>query len=423
MSNIKYTIAKGTHDILPSDSHKWQFVENIAREIAQLFGCQEIRTPIFEHTDLFLRSIGNNTDVVSKEMYSFFDKSDTPTSLTLKPEGTAGVARSYVENSLESLGLPLKMYYITPVFRYEKPQRGRFRQHHQFGVEFYGSTSPYMDFEAINLAYFLLTKLGLCDIILNINSIGCDKCRKNYIVALQDFVKTNIETFCITCRDRVQKNPLRVLDCKVSGCSSKLNQAPKISEYICSECVAHNDTLTALLKKFDIPFVHNPKLVRGLDYYNRTVFEWVAKSDSLGNQSTVCGGGRYDSLIESVGGKPTACTGFGMGLERLIHLLEEQKPDIFVKSSVKVFVMYAGLEFADIAFEVAFKFRKNGTSSLVDYTGKSLKSQFKYADKVGAQYALVIGADEIKSNTVILRNMQDKTEQKIKLTEIDKLNL
>lgn len=423
MANTKYTIPRGTHDILPNQSYRWQIVEHLARQVAGLFGCLEIRTPTFEHTDLFLRSIGDGTDVVSKEMYSFFDKSNPPTHLTLKPEGTAGVARSFVENNLEALGLPLKMYYLTPIYRYEKPQKGRYRQHHQFGVEFYGSSSPFMDYEVILLAYMLLTKFGLNDIILNINSIGCDHCRSQFINALQKFVLSQKDSFCDTCQERVQKNTLRVLDCKVSQCKQHLQNAPIINDFLCDECIAHHNTLLQQLQKNNIPYQQNTNLVRGLDYYNRTVFEWITRSNSLGNQSTVCGGGRYDNLVQSVGGKPTACAGFGMGLERIIHLIDEQNPTLFVQPTVDIFVMYASQEQAECAFEIANILRSNNISTQVDYTNKSLKSQFKNADRIQAKYALVIGADEVTTQKATLRNMQDKTERLVDLTKISNFQL
>ena len=311
-------IPKGVKDVLPQDSYKWQFVENVARNVCSLGGLKEIRTPTFEYTGLFTRSIGDNTDVVSKEMYTFDDKAGR--SLTLKPEGTACVARSYIENSLEANSLPLKMYYFTPVFRYENPQAGRYREHHQFGVEVYGSPSPVMDYEVIKLAYDFLSALGIDQLKLRLNSIGCPTCREQYNKALKEYLSSKLDKLCSTCRERFEKNPLRIIDCKVPSCKEIVAGAPRIIDYICDDCKEHLAMLRAYLDDAKIPYEIDPDIVRGLDYYTKTVFEFV--TTALGAQGTVCGGGRYDNLVESVGGKPTPCVGFGLGIERLLLLME-----------------------------------------------------------------------------------------------------
>ena len=309
-------IPKGTKDVLPQDSYKWHYVENTVREVSKIFGIKEIRTPTFEHTELFLRGVGDTTDIVNKEMYTFNDKGGR--SITLKPEGTASVARSFIENGLSNTAMPLKMYYVSPIFRYERPQAGRLREHHQFGVEFYGAKGADTDAEVILLAYTLLTKLGL-SVSLNINSMGCEKCRKNYNDALRAFLKDRAEGLCETCKVRMEKNPLRTLDCKNPECQETLKDAPVITDYLCDDCTSHFDRLRQLLDLSGLEYKVNPRIVRGLDYYTKTVFEFV--TTDLGSQGTVCGGGRYDNLITQLGGGQVAGVGFGMGIEILLMLL------------------------------------------------------------------------------------------------------
>ena len=311
-------IPKGTKDVLPQESYKWHYVEDLARKTAKDFCASEIRTPTFEHTELFLRGVGDTTDIVNKEMYTFEDKGGR--SITLKPEGTAGVARAFIENSLYAGAQPTKMYYITPVFRYERPQAGRLREHHQFGVEYYGSDSPYADVEVMMIAKTFFDRLGIRKLQLNINSIGCRKCRKDYNEALKEYLRSELDKMCPTCRERFEKNPLRILDCKEEGCKAITAGAPVILDYLCDDCRAHHESVCAQLTKLGIDFKVNPHIVRGLDYYTRTVFEFI--SSDIGAQGTVSGGGRYNDLIEDVGGKPCPAVGFGMGLERLILTME-----------------------------------------------------------------------------------------------------
>ena len=406
-------IPKGTKDVLPSESYKWHYVENMARKVASTFGVKEIRTPTFEHTELFLRGVGDTTDIVNKEMYTFLDKGER--SITLKPEGTAGVARSFIENGLYNSAMPLKMYYITPVFRYERPQAGRLREHHQFGVEFYGGIGADLDAEVILLAYTLLTKLGL-KVELNINSMGCSKCRAEYNKALKEFLASNVENMCPTCKQRYEKNPLRILDCKEEKCKAICNDAPKITDYLCQDCNDHFEALKGYLKLAGLNYNVNPKIVRGLDYYTRTVFEFV--TNSLGSQGTVCGGGRYDGLISQIGGDSVPGVGFGMGLERVLMLMENENVIIPNDDNVQVFIASAGQNANLKAFEICAKLRENGIRAETDHMQRSFKAQFKYADKINAEYVIAIGDNELESGIVNVKKMADYTQVECKISEI-----
>ena len=406
-------IPKGTKDVLPSESYKWHYVENIIKKVTEVFALKEISTPTFEHTELFLRGVGGTTDIVNKEMYSFKDKGERD--ITLKPEGTAGVARAFVENGLYSTAMPLKMYYITPVFRYERPQAGRLREHHQFGVEIYGSSSPTTDAEVILIAYTLLTKLGL-KVSLNINSMGCKKCRAEYNIALKNYLKDCLGSMCATCRDRYEKNPLRILDCKEEGCKLLTKNAPKITDYLCDECKEHFEGLKLRLDNVGLEYKVNPYIVRGLDYYTRTVFEFV--TTSLGSQGTVCGGGRYDGLISEIGGNDTAGVGFGMGIERVLMLMEAEKIEIPNNEKVTLYIASVGELANNKAFEIAYNLRKNGVSVEIDHLNRSFKAQFKYADKIGAKYVIALGDNEMQSGKVELKLMQTGDKQVIDINEI-----
>ncbi len=408
-------IPKGTKDVLPSDSYKWHYVENTAREVANLFGIKEIRTPTFEHTELFLRGVGDTTDIVNKEMYTFNDKGNR--SITLKPEGTAGVARAFIENGLFSGAMPLKMYYITPVFRYERPQAGRLREHHQFGIEFYGGYGADLDAEVILTAYTLLTKLGL-SVELNINSMGCKTCRQAYNNALKEYLKSSLDKMCPTCQSRYEKNPLRILDCKEEGCKQLTKNAPKITDYLCEDCSEHFTKLQNYLTLSGLKFKVNPYIVRGLDYYTKTVFEFV--TTALGSQGTVCGGGRYDGLIEQIGGNSVPGVGFGMGLERILMLMEATNVEIPKEKGIKVFIASAGDKANEKAFEICYKLRLNGVVAETDHMQRSFKSQFKYADKIGAEYVIAIGDNELNENKVNVKKMSDGTTVEISLNEIEK---
>lgn len=407
-------IPKGTKDVLPQDSYKWQYLEQVARDVCKLYNALEIRTPVFEHTELFTRSIGDDTDVVSKEMYTFLDKGNR--SITLKPEGTASVARSYIENTLEANSLPLKMFYFSPVFRYERPQAGRLREHHQFGVEFYGGSSPCLDMEVISLAHKFLSKLGITQLSLRLNSIGCPKCRGVYNDALKGYLKANLNALCPTCQIRFENNPLRILDCKVDSCKEIVKNAPKIIDFICEDCSKHMEDLKKMLKGNNIIFEIDPNIVRGLDYYTKTVFEFV--TTALGAQGTVCGGGRYDNLVESVGGKSTPCVGFGLGLERLIMLLEALNIDIPNCSNVKVFVICQAPENLNYCLNLVKILRDNEISCDTEYMGRSLKAQFKYADKINAENVIVIGENEVNLSQVKIKRLCDGYTETVNTNEI-----
>lgn len=413
---MSFNIPKGTKDVLPEDSYKWHYIEDAVRETARLFDVKEIRTPTFEHTELFLRGVGDTTDIVNKEMYTFFDKGNR--SITLKPEGTAGVARCFVENSLYAGPLPVKTYYITPVFRYERPQAGRLREHHQFGVELYGSAGAEMDVEAISIAKSLFCRLGLDNLTLNINSIGCPTCRKEYNKALKEYYAGHIDKMCATCKERLDKNPLRILDCKEEDCKKINEDAPVILDYLCDDCKKHLSDLKKGLETLEIPYVVNPKIVRGLDYYTRTVFEFV--SNDIGAQGTVCGGGRYDNLVEEVGGKPCPSVGFGMGIERLILVLENAGKMPEKSDNVTVFVGYVGDEIKFDALKITNDLRRAGISADTEFTGRSVKAQMKYAGKIGAKFTLIIGADELENGVVNVKNMETGESAPVKINEITK---
>lgn len=406
-------IPKGTKDVLPSESYKWHYVERIARETADLYCLNEIRTPTFEHTELFLRGVGDTTDIVNKEMYTFRDKGDR--SITLKPEGTAGVARSFIENGLFNGAMPLKMYYITPVFRYENPQKGRLREHHQFGVEVYGGAGADTDAEVIKLAYTVLKKCGL-SVKLYINSMGCPDCRKKYNEALKAYFADKLDKLCPTCRERYNKNPLRILDCKEEGCKALCKDAPKIIDYLCEDCSAHFKKLQELLTDCGVAYEINPFIVRGLDYYTKTVFEFV--TTALGSQGTVCGGGRYDNLISQLGGTPTCGVGFGMGIERLLMLMEAENVIIPERENVKLYIATMGDAAYKKAFEIVSALRDKGVKAEVDHAGRGIKAQFKYADKIHAENVVTLGENELASGIAQIKHMADGSLKEVKIDEI-----
>ncbi len=401
-------IPKGTKDVLPEESYKWHYVEDCIRQVTRSFGVHEIRTPVFEHTELFLRGVGDTTDIVNKEMYTFNDKGGR--SITLKPEGTASVARSFIENGLSNTAMPLKMYYVSPIFRYERPQAGRLREHHQFGVEFYGAKGADTDAEVILLAYTLLTKLGL-SVSLNINSMGCEKCRKNYNDALRTFLKDRAENLCETCKVRMEKNPLRTLDCKNPDCKEALKDAPVITDYLCDDCTNHFTRLQELLDLSGLEYNVNPRIVRGLDYYTKTVFEFI--TTDLGSQGTVCGGGRYDNLITQLGGGQVAGVGFGMGIERVLMLMENKGVNIPKNDQPTLFIATMGETAYKKAFSIVSKLRSLGVSAEIDHMERGIKAQFKYADKIKAEYVATIGESELETGAVNLKKMSDGTVESI----------
>lgn len=405
---------RGTNDIFGDDTLKWQYVEGRVRDICRRFGFKEIRTPTFEHTELFLRGVGDTTDVVEKQMYTFTDKGDR--SITLRPEVTASSARAFLERNLYANPMPEKLYYIAPCFRYEKPQAGRLREFHQFGVEVFGSDKPSVDAEIISLATMFLSELGLKNLELNINSIGCPECRKKYNEKLKAYFNEHLDELCETCKSRLERNPLRILDCKSPVCSKLAEGAPKLIDHICEDCSCHFEKVKSYLEGMGIEYKINPNIVRGLDYYTKTVFEIV--STDIGAQGTVCGGGRYDGLIEELGGDATCGIGFGLGLERLLLTMENQGVKFPEPERIKLYVATIGDAADSFAESLVYKLRSKSIACEKDRMGKSLKAQMKYADKIGAKYTVVLGDDEIASGNIKLKNM---TDGEITETNIDAL--
>ena len=408
---------KGTKDILPQESYKWQYVEKLVRKLTALAGYREVRTPIFEHTELFLRGVGDTTDIVQKEMYTFTDKGNR--SITLRPEGTAGVVRAFLEGGLPSNAQPTKMYYLSaPVFRYEKPQSGRLREHHQFGVEVFGAPDASIDAEVIGLALTLLGELGLKGLRLNINSIGCEKCRPQYNELLKQYLREHTEELCDSCKERMDRNPLRALDCKEERCRAVVKNAPLMIDHLCGECSGHFEKLKKYLDAMGIGYAVNPFIVRGLDYYTKTVFEII--SDSIGAQGTVCGGGRYDRLMKQVGGPDMPGIGFGMGIERLLLVMENEGISIEKPSLTDIFLCAHGEEAHLRTAQLVRELRAKGIKADMDHCARSMKAQFKYADKLGAKFVGVVGETELAEGTLVLKTMQTGEERSIHQDEIEK---
>ncbi len=404
---------KGTQDVLPKDSAKWQFIERKLIEAARLHGFKEMRTPVFEHTELFNRSVGDTTDVVQKEMYTFDDNGGR--SISLRPEGTAGAVRAYLEHGLHNEALPQKICYLLSCYRYEKPQAGRLREFHQFGIECFGAGKPAADAEVISVADCVFKSLGVKDISLEINSIGCPDCRPKYTSALKAYFTEHIADLCETCKGRLERNPMRVLDCKSPVCSKIAANAPTVLDYICEDCRNHFDAVGEQLNVMGIEYKINPYIVRGLDYYTRTVFEFV--SNSIGAQATVCGGGRYDGLIEQMGGQPTAALGFGMGLERLLMVMEAQGCDIPEEKPCDVYIAPMGDAASVLASKLCYQLRAEGFAAETDIVGRGLKAQMKFANKIGAKFTVVLGDDEIAANRCKLKNMSTGEEVEVELVD------
>ncbi|HJI57339.1 MAG: histidine--tRNA ligase [Pseudoruminococcus massiliensis] len=404
---------KGTQDVLPKESYKWQFIEKIMREEAQAHSFKEIRTPVFEHTELFQRSVGDTTDVVQKEMYTFNTKGED--SITLRPEGTAGSARAILEHGVYNDGYPIKAYYFTSCYRYEKPQKGRLREFHQFGMEVYGAASYFADAEVICAADSIFKRLGVKGLNLEINSIGCPNCRANYHKALKEYFAEHTSELCETCLSRLEKNPMRILDCKSPICSKIAEKAPTVLDYICDDCREHFEGVKKCLDSVGIEYTVNPTIVRGLDYYTRTVFEFV--SSSIGAQGTVCGGGRYDGLIEELGGQHTPSLGYAIGIERLLLLLEAQGIEIPAAPTCDIYIAGLGEKAQLKSFELVKTVRSSSLSAECDIVGRSLKAQMKYADKIGAKFSIVLGDSEIESGKAQLKNMETGEKAEISLGE------
>ncbi len=402
---------KGTKDVLPSEVYKNQYIEATCLTVAENFGYKEMRTPVFEHTELFQRGVGDTTDVVQKEMYTFDDKGGR--SITLRPEGTAGAARAFLENGLSNEALPQKICYLTSCYRYEKPQAGRLREFHQFGIECFGATSPLADAEMIALAKQIFDELGVKDLHLELNSIGCPTCRAEYHKALKEYFASRVDELCDTCRDRLDRNPMRILDCKSPVCSEIAKDAPVVLDYLCDECKEHFEKTKSYLDAMNIEYIVNPQIVRGLDYYTKTVFEFVA--DSIGAQGTVCGGGRYDGLIEELGGQHTPSLGFAMGLERLQLVMEAQGCEFPEPSRPDLFIVAMGDKATLKAVEIAKDMRDEGYSVVYDLNGRSLRAQMKYADKINAKYNVVIGDNEVDTKSAVLKDMATGEQSNISL--------
>ncbi|MBU0671805.1 MAG: histidine--tRNA ligase [Candidatus Margulisbacteria bacterium] len=411
---MKYSIPRGTKDILPADSPLWQKLEAICRHVFGAYNYHEIRTPVFEKTELFTRSIGNTTDIVKKEMYEFKDRKGR--SLCLRPEETAPVVRAGLENGLIRPDQVTKLYYIGPMFRYERPQAGRQRQFHQAGVEVFGSADPLIDAEVILMNVQLFEALGLMDLEVNMNSVGCPKCRPEFRQQLKAYFKDNISKMCDDCRDRFEHNPLRILDCKEAKCQKFINSAPASVDTLCADCKTHFEEVIKMLDYQEAKVVVNKRLVRGLDYYNRTTFEVVAKS--LGAQNAISGGGRYDDLVAELGGKPTPAVGFAIGIERVIEVLKKSEIALAQQPKVKIFFAALGDEARKLAFDLVIGYRERFINADMDYLGKSLKSQLKLADKLGAEKVIILGEDELKKGYGIIKDMKTSKQEEVKLDSL-----
>lgn len=409
---------RGTADILPEEVDFWLFLEETARQICAEYDYRELRTPVFEHTELFHRGVGDTTDIVEKEMYEFEDKGGR--SITLRPEGTASVVRAYLENNLSAEAQPIKLFYLGPMFRYGRPQTGRLRQFHQFGIEAFGSQDPAVDAEVISLCMDYYARLGLKDLELRINTVGCPQCRKENRRQLQEYLKSRLSDLCPTCQGRFEKNPLRIFDCKSETCGRLVADAPTPADTLCEECSQHFQKVKEYLDLLEIPYIEDRRLVRGLDYYTKTAFEVVA--GGLGAQSSIGGGGRYDALVETCGGPPTPGIGFGLGMERIILSLKAQGVSAPQKENSPVFVaaLSGGSSEAEIkkGLEILYLLRRNGFTADKDYLGRSLKAQMKYANKKGFKYAVIVGGEELERGCVSLRNMETGEQQETALENI-----
>jgi len=410
---MKYTLPRGTKDILPDEVGIWQFIEETCRRIFEVYNYAEIRTPIFEITDLFARAVGSTTDIVTKEMYTFKDKKGR--SLTLRPEATASVVRAGIQNNLISPDKITKLYYFGPMFRYERPQAGRYRQFSQAGVEVFGSSDPLVDVEIIEMAVRLFETLGLKDLEVDINSVGCKKCQPAFRDKLKTYFKDIKKNLCKDCQERLEYNPLRILDCKNEKCQKYIGEAPASIDTLCKECKLNFKEVTEYLKSFAIKFKINSRLVRGLDYYTRTTFEVVSKV--LGAQNAVCGGGRYDNLVEELGGKSTPASGFAIGIERVVEVMKSfnlQSP----VSNPQLFIAVMGEEAKKKGFELLSEARRGGIKADIDYTGKTLKAQMKTADRLKSRYTYIIGEEELRKGKGLLKNMEDGSQKEVSFTEL-----
>ncbi len=405
---------KGTKDMLPEEAYRWQYLERVAKETAAAFAFKEIRTPVFEYTELFSRGVGVTSDIVGKEMYTFLDKGNR--SVTLRPEGTAGVARAFLENGLAGGAMPFKAYYLISAFRYERPQAGRLREFHQFGAELYGAEGAYADAEIISLADAFLKNLGLKQVRLKINSIGCKTCRAKYHEALKNYFAPRLGEMCADCKVRFEKNPMRILDCKEDGCRRFTADAPKMLDYLCDDCKDHFDQVKALLIVSGIEYETDPAIVRGLDYYSRTVFEFV--TSAAGAQGTVLGGGRYDTLLSDIGGKNVPAVGFAAGMERLLMAMDAENAPFERDKTADCYLLGMDGKSREKAFALAGELRRAGVSAETDLMTRSVKAQFKYADKAGARFVAVLGEAELAEGAAEVKDMKNSSSEKVKFSEL-----
>ena len=403
------TRPKGTNDFLPEDTVKWQYVENILRESAKKYGFEEIRTPIFEATELFLRGVGETTDIVNKEMYTFNDKGNR--SITLRPEGTASTARAFIEHKMHGRPMPVKLYYMGPMFRYERPQKGRFRQFHQFGIEAFGSNDPALDSEIIAFAMEFYRKLGLTGLKVRLNSVGCPKCRAEHKAKLQEMLRPHLDELCEDCRSRFEKNPLRIFDCKNEKCQALIENAPSITDCLCEDCKDHFEKVKTYLTAADIPFEVDSRLVRGLDYYTKTAFEIILTE--IGAQSAICGGGRYDGLIRDIGGQDMPGVGFALGMERVFAALEAGGIEIPVEEGTDVYCVALGEKAREKAFAWIMELRRRGVKAEMDYMAKSFKAQMKAADREAAKFVVICGDNELEKDEIIIKDMADSSQESV----------
>ncbi len=409
---------KGTRDILPDEINKWNYVEREFAIICKRFGYQEIRIPVFEYTELFQRGVGDSTDIVQKEMYTFNDKGGR--SITLRPEGTAGVVRSYIENGMSSLPQPVKLFYQITAYRYEQVQQGRYREFHQFGAELLGAADAAADVEIISILALFFEKIGVKNLNLNLNSIGCPECRKAYNLLLKEYLSDKISDMCDTCKTRIDRNPMRILDCKEDGCKKHLINAPALLDHICDDCRTHFEQVTHKLETIGISYSIDRNIVRGLDYYSKTVFEFV--SENIGTKGTVCGGGRYDGLVEEIGGQPTPGIGFALGVERLLLELESQGIEFPKGDSPDIYIGAIGEKAEQVAEKLTWQLRSKNIYCIKDIMGRSVRAQMKYANKLNVRYSLILGDNEIESNKAQLRDMVTGEVKDISLdTLIDRL--
>lgn len=405
---------KGTNDFLPEDTYKWQYVENILRTLAAQYGFQEIRTPVFEATELFLRGVGETTDIVNKEMYTFTDKGDR--SMTLRPENTASTARAFIEHKMYGLLQPVKLYYMGPMFRYERPQKGRFRQFHQFGIEAFGSMDPALDSEVIALAMEFYKRLGLSGLKVRLNSVGCPQCRAEHKAKLQNMLRPHLDELCGDCKSRFEKNPLRIFDCKNEKCQDLIDGAPTIADCLCDECRDHFEKVKTYLTAAEIPYEIDPRLVRGLDYYTKTAFEIILTE--IGAQSAICGGGRYDGLIRDIGGDSTPGVGFALGLERVFAALAAHDIEIPAPGGADVYFIALGEAARKVTFSWLIALRGKGFKAEMDYMARSFKAQMKAADREKARYVVIAGENELEKDEIILKDMTDSSQETVKAKNV-----